>query len=267
MKEVEEYYDNIAEREWERMSRHKVEFDIMKRYLKEYITGKSRILDAGGGPGRFSIHLAEQGHQVKLLDLSSGNIELAKKKAKEYQVEIEEFIHGNVLDLSDNVSGQYDVVLCMGPLYHLVDEKDREKAIQECLKKLAPGGLLFVAFISAYAPIIDFIKHYPEEIVNYEKEDLLGYLKDGTNIVSEDNPGFTTAYFMHPEKIEGFMDNFDLDKKVITGLEGITAQSEEKINSLSSEAYEKWLDIIYETSTDPMTWSTCEHFLYIGQKK
>lgn len=265
MGEVEKYYDDNAIKEWERLERHKVEFDITKRYLLEYIKDSSRILDVGAGPGRYSIFLAEQGHEVSLLDLSIENINLARKKAQEAKVEIKEYIHADARKLSKKVSGIFDSVLCMGPLYHFTDIEDRQCVISECLKRLKPGGLIFVSFISAYAPMIDLIKNSPENIVGF-KESLLVYLKNGKNIVSEENPGFTTAYFINPQDIEDFMSKFSLQKKVITGVEGLTAQSEAKINSLTEEVYEEWLDLIYQTSTNQCTWASCEHILYIGEK-
>ena len=62
------------------------------------------------------------------------------------------------------------------------------------------------------------------------------------------------------------MNRFNLEKLVLSGVEGIPSQSEEKINSLPEEAFQKWLDIIYQTSTDPVTWASCEHLLYVGKK-
>lgn len=168
-------------------------------------------------------------------------------------------------DLSRIVSETFDVVLCMGPIYHLPDEEDRYRVLKECLKVLKEGGLLFVSFISAYAPIIDFIKNYPEKVTGW-KDKLLNYLKDGRNVVSPDNPGFTTAFFMRPDHIEGFMSSFNIGKIVLTGVEGLPAQSESRLYSLPEDAYQEWLDIIYHTSRDPVTWGACEHFLFIGRK-
>jgi len=62
------------------------------------------------------------------------------------------------------------------------------------------------------------------------------------------------------------MNQFDLEKLVLSGVEGITSQSEEKTNSLSEEAFQKCLDIIYQTSKEPVTWASCEHLLYVGKK-
>ncbi|WP_350343174.1 methyltransferase domain-containing protein [Proteinivorax tanatarense] len=266
VKEVEEFYDSSANYEWERLNKHKIEFEITKRYLDRYIQKGAKILDVGGGPGRYSIYLAQQGHDVTLLDLSSNNISLAKQKAEERGVSLSNYIHGNVLDLSKLQDQSYDVVLCMGPMYHLTEEGDRKRAIRECLKKLKKDGSIFVAFISAYAPIIDLLKNYPEELENYGEDALLRYLQDGKNIVSDSNPGFTTAYFEKPDKIELFMGKFGLNKQVIAAIEGLAAQSEPKLNNLSKEAFDKWVNLIFHTSTDPLTWASCEHLLYIGKK-
>ncbi|MFW6270968.1 MAG: class I SAM-dependent methyltransferase [Bacillota bacterium] len=267
MDEVRKYYDENAKEEWDRLEKHKIEFEITKRYMKEYIKEDTKILDVGGGPGRYAIFLTEKGHEVTLFDLSEGNIELAKEKAKQRGINLEDYIQGNALNLSDMVAEKFDVVLCMGPLYHLTDEDERKEVIKQCLDRLKTGGKLFVSFISAYAPVIDFIKNYPDKLEKYKSGFLLDYLVDGRNIVSSDNPGFVTAYFINPAEIEPFMENFNLEKEVIAGIEGIPAQSEKKINDLSEEAYKQWLEVIYQTSRNPMTWASCEHLLYIGSKK
>lgn len=266
MDEVENYYDAEAEKEWHRLDRHKIEFDITKKYMDEYIEPNSKILDVGGGSGRYSIFLSQKGHDVTLFDLSKGNLQLAKKKAKEKEVELQNFIHGNALNLSQKNIGKYDIVLCMGPLYHLTDEAERKKVIQQCLKKLKKGGKLIVSFISIYAPTINFIKNNPEELAEYGSDFLLDYLEKGENIIATKNPGLIDAYFINPMEIEPFMSNFNLEKEVVSGIEGLTAQNEEKINNLSEKAYQEWLNFIFKTSQNPMTWASCEHFLYIGNK-
>ena len=54
-------YDNSVENEWLRLQRHIVEFEINKRYMERYIRKGDSILDIGGGPGRYSLHLAKRG--------------------------------------------------------------------------------------------------------------------------------------------------------------------------------------------------------------
>ena len=99
--EVERYYDEEYE-EWDRLAWHKTEFEVTKRYMREFISeGTQKILDIGGGPGRYAIFLTQQGHEVTLLDLSGKNIRQALEKAEEAGVKLDSYIHGDALRLSE----------------------------------------------------------------------------------------------------------------------------------------------------------------------
>jgi len=70
MNRVESYYDEGYD-EWSRLDRHRIEYEMTRRTLDRYIQGSQKILDVGGGPGRYSIYLAGKGHRVTLVDLSA----------------------------------------------------------------------------------------------------------------------------------------------------------------------------------------------------
>jgi S-adenosylmethionine-dependent methyltransferase len=147
---VETYYDSHAESEWDRLDLHRMEFLTTLRAMNEFIPPRSTNLDVGAGPGRYSIELAKAGHIVTLLDLSPRNVELARQKASNQGAAIAEFVCGKALDLSRFVDSSFEVVLLVGPLYHLVEPSDRDLAINEALRVLKPNGLLFASFISRY---------------------------------------------------------------------------------------------------------------------
>ena len=260
MNEVESWYDNAYE-EWNRLERHRVEFDITKKFLDQYIVGDNlEIFDIGGGPGRYALYLAEKGHKLTLLDLSRKNIEVAKIESKKLNIEFESYIHGDVLEM-DQEDEKYDVVLLMGPLYHLLKEKDRKIALEKSLRVLKPGGLIFAAFISNYAPIQDHLSHL------YEIDDvqsLLNYLQDGVNNSDE---GFTRAYFSSPDEVRELMQNFNVKELAFAGVENILGCKEKEICSLEPDQYYKWIEVGYRLSTDKNVMGTSQHFLYIGCKK
>lgn len=259
MNKIEHWYDKEYD-EWERLDRHKIEFDITKRYLDEYIRGENlEIFDIGGGPGRYSIYLAEKGHKVSLLDLSKRNIEVAKEKSAEIGILLEAYIHGNALKL-EKYEQKYDVILLMGPLYHLINESDRKAAVEGALRLLKPNGIIVASFISSYAPIQDYLKSlYPIDSI----DELLGYLKDGTN---EEDKGFTTAYFTSHEEAKDLMNSFGLTEIIFAAVENILGCKEKEINMLEKCEYRKWLEICYKLSQDENLIGTSEHFLYIGRK-
>lgn len=259
MNEIECWYDTEYD-EWERLERHKIEFDITKRFLDDFIKEENlEIFDIGGGPGRYAMYLAERGHKVTLLDLSKKNIEVAKRKSFEKGITLQGYIHGNALELGE-FEWQYDVILLMGPLYHLIKESDRRKAVEGALKLLKPNGIIIVTFISSYAPIQDNLLHlYPIEFV----EDLLGYLENGEN---KEGKGFTTAYFINPNEAKEFMNSHGLQEVTFAGIENILGCKEKEINLLDESEYRKWIEIGYRLSTDESLIGTSQHLLYIGRK-
>ncbi|MFQ5884861.1 MAG: class I SAM-dependent methyltransferase, partial [Thermoplasmata archaeon] len=67
MRDPKEYYDRIGEKEWIRLVKdpyHQLEFEITMHFLREHLPKSGKILDAGGGPGRYAIELARMGYQV-----------------------------------------------------------------------------------------------------------------------------------------------------------------------------------------------------------
>ena len=57
---------------------------------------------------------------------------------------------GDVRDLSEFRDESFDVVLCLGPLYHIGELTQRKKCISECLRVLRRGGILAAAYISKF---------------------------------------------------------------------------------------------------------------------
>jgi ubiquinone/menaquinone biosynthesis C-methylase UbiE len=88
---VKEHYDQNALAEWNRLKDHPFEFLFTTYEMDRFILDGDSILDLGGGPGRYAIHYAKKGHPVTLVDLSEGNIRLAKKKARQFKVHFQTY--------------------------------------------------------------------------------------------------------------------------------------------------------------------------------
>lgn len=85
------------------------------------------------------------GYTVTHLDLSAGVLELARRKARELGVELAELVQGNATDLGHFADQSFDTVLLMGPLYHLLEAREREQALHEARRVLRPGGPIFAS--------------------------------------------------------------------------------------------------------------------------
>ena len=97
---------------------------------------------------------------------------------------------------------QFDLVLLLGPLYHLVNKEERVKALSEAKRVLKPGGFVLSAVISRYASLFDGFKR--DLIIDDRSEKVLvDDLNTGIHLNETDNSEyFTTAYFHTPGEIK-----------------------------------------------------------------
>lgn len=98
--------------------------DLLWREIRRCIGGRAglAILDAGGGSGRFSIPLAEAGHHLVHLDISTQMLHLAQQGSMARAIAGIEFVQGNIQDLSRFRDSSFDLVLCLdSPLSYCFD--------------------------------------------------------------------------------------------------------------------------------------------------
>ena len=268
---VEQMYDADSIREWERLVRHRTEFSVTLCALADYLPpAPATILDVGGGPGRYAIELAKQGYQVTLLDLSMGNLNLAKAKAEEAGITLADIVHGNALNLSQFADEAFDVVLLFGPLYHLLAADERKKAVVEGMRVLrknactehSRSGRFFSAFVTRYAPFRYAVAQDPKWL-NNNKEYAEKLLATG---VHDRGTGFVNVFFAHPTEITPFMESCGLKTLNLIGCEGVASQVEENVNQLEGKAWDVWVDFNYRMGQDPSLHGAAEHLLYIGEK-
>jgi len=261
IKTVREYYNANVQSEWNRID-GRPEFLLTCRMLDRYIKPGDKVLDVGGGPGRYSLYLAEKGCDATLLDLSPENVAFAAERAAEQGLAVKA-ITGDARKADKMVDGQFDHVLIMGPLYHLLEESDRITAVNAALRLLRPGGILYASFINLFAGMIYFMKQAPGYIVN-DSETV--FLNDVIERKSYAGDAFTKAVFTEQSEILPFMARFPLEKLHLFGQEGIISPCEGSIMSQSPEIVGAWLDIcegLWERE-DLLNWS--EHLMYVGRK-
>lgn len=110
------------------------------------------VFDIGGGPGFHSQRLAGLGYDVTLLDPVQYNLDLAQSRAAEGPTFAVQLGDARAIPADDEAA---DVVLLMGPLYHLPDFDDRQQALREANRVLRPGGLLLTEVISRFCWLIE----------------------------------------------------------------------------------------------------------------
>ena len=129
------------------------EYITTMNYIHRFAKEGCKILEVGAGTGRYSIALAKEGYDVTAVELVERNLEVLKKNSK--GLESIKAYQGDALDLSCFEAESYDVTLVFGPLYHLYEETDVHKAIDEAIRVTKKDGVILFAFLSAYAIMYD----------------------------------------------------------------------------------------------------------------
>ena len=116
---VKRNYSPLVEYEWKRLivdPFHRLEYETTHRFLGKYLPKKGLILDAGGGPGRYTIDLAKAGHHMVLLDPVPEHLNYARKMINEAGVgsRIDDIEEGTITNLSRFKTGTFDAVICLG---------------------------------------------------------------------------------------------------------------------------------------------------------
>jgi ubiquinone/menaquinone biosynthesis C-methylase UbiE len=262
-------YSDKVNSEWKRLVKdpfRKLEFFTTLSFLKEYLPKKGLVLDAGGGPGRYTIELAKLGYNVVLFDLVAECLEFARKQIKKEKVadKVKDIVQGSITDLSKFADNSFDAVLCLGgPLSHVHPEVERQKAISELVRVAKAGAPIFVSVMSKYGVMLATPAGWPQEV---------GFKKCYQNLVKngEDYKWWGSGYchyFTSDELEKMFLEaNTDIIKKV--GLEGLNVDDKttNRFAKKFPEDWKNWLEIHRQICTDPFVVNASGHMMIIVRK-
>lgn len=270
---VRAYYASLGEREWARLDSPDdgaIEFEVTCQVLSTYLPPNARVLDIGGGPGRYTIWLAHHGHRVSLADLCSEQLAIARAKIDQTGADamVEEVVETDARDLSRWADNSFDAVLSLGPFYHLPDPNDRDRTAAELHRVLRVGGTAFVALMPRYA----FLRRtldIPDERRHLTQPDFMERLLN-EGVFINDVPGrFTEGYGALPEEVSPFFERHGFTTLALLSAEGIAVNSQRAFSELASSdpaAYQAAMDVVIQTAGDPSILGMANHLLYVGRR-
>jgi SAM-dependent methyltransferase len=160
---IARFYDEYGEREWERFdisAMDGVGLEVHLRLLGEHIHDGDRVLDAGAGPGRFTLELARLGARVVVGDISPAQLELHAEKTASVEDSIDSRELLDITDLGRFPDGSFDAVVCFGgPLSYVLGEADR--ALAELLRVTKHGGRVLLSVMSLLGAARAFFDQLP----------------------------------------------------------------------------------------------------------
>jgi len=266
---VKDWYAKTADYEWKRLVQdpyHQIEFIVTSHFLNKHLPRSGLILDAGGGPGRYTIALAKKGYNVVLLDLVKETLEIAKEQIKREKVEdkVKQIVEGSIKDLSMFPDETFDGVLCLGgPLSHFLSVQERDAATSELVRVAKVNAPIFASVIGRLGVLKTILIEAPE-IMKHAKH----HLEVGDYIPGETGKEFTAAHWFLPEELKELFEKHNVKTLEMAGLEGLSSHLEKATNELYKDKgkWKTWIDIVLKTCNRPSVVGTAEHILYVGRK-
>lgn len=267
------FYDAYGEREWERLEDGidgRLEYTLTIEALEKHLPSGGRVLDAGGGAGRYSIWLAEQGYDVTLVDLSRSQLAIARERIREHDVESNVTLsQGTITDLG-LAANAFDATCCLGgPLSHVLDETDRTGAVRELERASAPGAPVFVSVMGLLGAVQLYL------LTGHNLEALPALLEHGDYDSAllgeyEYENEFTATHFFRRAELESLLENGGLDVVTTVGLEGLASplhdsQFKGRLNEVTDAERAALEETVRRTNSDPLVAELSVHMLAVAE--
>ena len=234
---------------------HMVEYITTTKYIEKYLKKGDRILEIGAGTGRYSINYAKMGYKVDAVELVNKNLEILRSKITD-TMDINA-IQGNCVNLNMYGDNTFDITLVLGPLYHLYDEVDINKAISEAVRVTKKNGKIFIAYITNDAVVLSY------GLRKGNMKRLKQLCDENWNIKKIPEEIFASYKVSDFDKL---IEKYSIKKLETIAADGVSQNMPDYINKLDDEEFDIYIDYHLKTcdGNDLIGYST--HILEIVEK-
>lgn len=210
-----------------------MEFHYTKKCIEPYMTADSTVIEIGCATGYYGMHFADKCKRYHGVDIVPGNIEIFQKKIRDRNLENVKAETGDATDLRAIGDSQYDIVLVLGPMYHL-PEAERELVMRESDRICRKGGIIVYAYINKTGAYVQACLDWKEIYPNGKGNEYV--LRKGTDDQRPD-----VFYFTMPEEIAETAALFGLTVLRNVGVD--FKFDMEYINNMTEDQFQAWMEI------------------------
>ena len=254
MTNLEKYYNKFNE-ESRLFSRHgQVEFNTTMHFIHQFTKNqKLKIADIGSGPGRYSVELCHEGHDVTAVELVKRNLEILRNKHENIKT-----WQGNALDLHFLSDETFDITLLLGPMYHLSKEEEKIQALNEAKRITKKGGIIFVAYCMNEFSVLTYC---------FKEKNILKCINEKT-LTSDFHGIFNENDLYNYVRLEdiNLINQKTSSKRIkIVAPDGPADYFRKEINALTEEEFKYFKDYVLSISERPELLGSSSHLLDILQ--
>ncbi|PWN58542.1 class I SAM-dependent methyltransferase [Chryseobacterium viscerum] len=264
---IEVFYNKASEETRLEKGMGIFEFERIKSLIEKHIhSSSSKIIDIGGGTGKYSEWLANKGHQVHLVEPVSKHIKIAQNRASKLKNKFSVHLgESKNLDFQNDFA---DLIILHGSLYHLQKEEDRELAIKEAKRVLKNDGIILGFAInytaSTLAGLLNGLIHKKTFFQMCKKE-----LTTGIHNPPDDFPWLLAeAYYHRPEQLKDEFMKQELTYLNTYAVEGMAWLDKDYFaNMLNDEKKKTLLELIQVTENDSYLLPFSPHMMIAVKKQ
>lgn len=252
------YYNNYYDEDSRCESQHgQVEFLTTIKYIEKYLKKGSKILEIGAGTGRYSLYYADKGYDVTAIEYINHNLDILKSKIKDNMTIRAE--QGDAIDLSRFKDNTFDITLVLGPIYHLYEDSDIDKAISEAIRVTKKGGIIALAYLTSDSIMIDWALLNNHLIDGYKKN-----FDDSFKLQRYPEGVFSSFYI---SEFKDLMKKYKVELLHNITTDGFTLHVQDKIDLLTKEEFDMWMKYHLSTCEREDLQGYSNHMLYICKKQ
>lgn len=243
---IASFYDSYGTQEWDRFDQSphdRVSLEVHKRLLREHIRPGNRVLDAGTGPGRFTLELVALGASVVAGDVSPVQLEQHARRTAGAGAAVEDRRLLDIVDLSEFRDGEFDAVVCYGgPLSYVLGEADR--ALAELLRVVRVGGPVLLSVMSRLGAARAFRGYFPELVDAFGWERAVTDVLATGDVSAELNDGHVCRLYRWRD-LEALLGRHPCRLVAVSAANFLTV-------GMESERWDdRWLDVDVEACREP----------------
>lgn len=264
---IADYYDNeIFDAERVRLTENfPVELAMTRRLLERWAPEGARVAEIGVGGGQYTEALLRRNCSVHLVDISQKLMGAVLWRMRDLglQKQIVGLTRESATNLETMVSDTCDVVLLLGPLYHLATREERRQAVAEAHRILKRDGVLFAAGINHLGYFREVFRERPHVILSrraFHEQ----FLKDGIITPAQSPLGW--AHLTTPQEFRALFGG-EFEQLAFLGLESFAAPYQKQWNELDPAEAEAWLDLIERTGATEAGMAHSDHFLFVASAR
>jgi len=238
-----------------------IEYQTTIRFFSKLLPEESTILELGAGGGIYTEYLAKQNHEIFSSDIVPEYVEIIKKRCKQYKnVRVQQIDATKLNEIENN---SFDVILCMGPYYHLQNDEQRKKLLDSFYKLLNKNGILVISYINKYFALPLYLMYGKK----FGEKEYKAFDNNEYNTISYIDSFMGFSYYSTPDEVEEEISHSGYTIIEHIGVDGIYNLISNKIEMMNEAEYNDFLNYHYKICSEKSTLGNSSHGLVFCRKE